>query len=142
MFGEKLTKFLKEDGLTVAIVVILIVAYALLRTPGDAFASMAELEAQLTTPPPKVVEFYSNTCSICLVSKPKIDQLEKDLAGEAKLLRLNVKDQVGRTLAAQWGVRGVPTFFVVDEAGNIVYAQAGAPNIEALRQTVANLDTP
>jgi len=46
---EKLIALLKEDGLTLAIVAILIVAYAILRTPGDKFASAAELEAQITS---------------------------------------------------------------------------------------------
>ena len=135
---ERLQRFIKEDGLTVLIVLAIVVIYAYLRTPGDAFASMSELEAQLTAGRPTVIEFYANNCSICLISKPKVDRLERDLATRASVLHLNVKDKVGLALASRWGVVGTPTFFVLDGNGDIVYAQAGAPDIEAIKAAVFN----
>ena len=78
---DKLIALLKKDGLTLAIVAILITVYAILRTPGDKFASAAELEAEIMNGQPTVIEFYANSCSICLTSKPKVDQLERDLVG-------------------------------------------------------------
>jgi len=134
---EKLARFIKEDGLTVLIVVLIVTVYAYLRTPGDEFASLSELDAQFTAGQPTIVEFYANNCSICLLNKPKVDQLERDLAGQATVLRLNVKDNVGLTLATRWDVRGVPTFFVLNGAGEVIYARAGAPDIEALEAAVA-----
>jgi thiol-disulfide isomerase/thioredoxin len=134
---ERLLKILKEDGLTIFIVVALIVAYAVLSTRGDEFGSMADLEATLAGGQPTVVEFYSNRCSICLISKPKVDQMERDLTGQATVLRLSVKDDAGRALAQRWGVVGVPTFFVVDGGGEVVYAQAGAPEVDAIKEAVA-----
>jgi len=133
---EKLNRFIKGDGLTVLIVVTIVAAYAYLRTPGDEFASLNELEAHLSAGRPTVVEFYANNCSICLLNKPKVDQLERDLAGQAAVLRLNVKDRVGLALAARWGVVGTPTFFVANGTGDIVYAQAGAPDIEKIKAAV------
>ncbi|MGC9348288.1 MAG: TlpA family protein disulfide reductase [Anaerolineae bacterium] len=133
---ERILKVLKEDGLTIFIVVALIVAYAVLRTPGDEFGSMAELKTELAGGRPTVIEFYSNRCSICLVSKPKVDQMERDLFGQAAVLRLNVKEEPGRALAQQWGVVGVPTFFVLDGSGEIIYARAGAPEVDAIKEAV------
>jgi thiol-disulfide isomerase/thioredoxin len=133
---EKLIRFVKGDGLTVLIVVLIVVVYAYLRTPGDEFVSLNELEARLTAGQPTVVEFYANNCSICLLKKPKVDQLERDLEGEATVLRLNVKDQVGLTLASRWGIVGTPTFFVVNGKGDIIYAQAGAPDVEGIKAAV------
>jgi thioredoxin 1 len=132
---EKLLKILKEDGLTILIVVALVVAYALLRTPGDDFESLAALETEFTDGT-TVIEFYSNTCSICLASKPKVDRMERDLAGSAELLRLNVKNGPGRQLASRWGVTGVPTFVVLNDKGEAVYARAGAPDVEAILAAV------
>ncbi len=129
--------FLKENWLTLLFVLILAGAYIVLRTPGDTFASREILQATLGAGTPTVIEFYSNQCSICLISKPKVDQLEKNLKGQASLLRLSVKDEVGRAQALQWGVRGVPTFFVLDGKGEIVYAQAGAPDVTAIKAAVA-----
>ena len=133
---ETLVRFVKEDGLTVLIVVLLVAVYAYLRTPGDEFASLDELDARFTTGQPTIVEFYANNCSICLLNKPKVDQLERDLAGRATVLRLNVKDNVGLALASRWGVVGTPTFFVLDGAGNVIYTRAGAPDIEGLKAAV------
>ena len=137
MMKEKLIRFIKGDGLTVLIVVLMVAVYAYLRTPGDEFASLTELEVRLTAGQPTVVEFYANNCSICLLNKPKIDQLERDLEGGAAVLRLNVKDKVGLTLASRWGVVGTPTFFVVNGAGDVIYAQAGAPDVEGIKAAVA-----
>ncbi len=134
---EKLLRFFKEDGLTVLVVVLLVAIYAFLRTPGDEFATLSELDARLTAGQPTIVEFYANNCSICLLNKPKVDQLERDLAGQATVLRLNVKDNVGLALAIRWNVVGTPTFFVVNGAGDVVYARAGAPDIEGLKAAVA-----
>jgi len=108
---ERLIQFLKEDGLTIAVVLALAIAYIVLRTPGDDFDSLAALEARLTDGRPTVIELYSNTCSICLISKPRVDQLARDISPQADVLRLNVKDGVGRELAYHWQVAGVPTFF-------------------------------
>ena len=139
MSEEKQSKwriFWNENWLTLVVVLVLAGAFLFLRTPGDAFASVDEVKVRLTDGQPTVIEFYSNSCSICLVSKPKVDRLEADLEGQAELLRLNVKADVGRRLASSWGVRGIPAFFVFDGAGEMVYAQAGAPDIEALRGAV------
>jgi thiol-disulfide isomerase/thioredoxin len=134
--AEKLLRFLKEDGLTVLIVVVIVAVYAYLRTPGDEFASLSELDARLTAGQPTIVEFYANNCSICLLNKPRVDQLERDLAGQATVLRLNIKDNVGLALASRWNVVGVPTFFVLNGAGDVVYGRAGAPDIESLKAAV------
>jgi thiol-disulfide isomerase/thioredoxin len=126
--GNKFATFLKQDGLTVLIVLLLVMAYALLRTSGDTFESLEILQASFQNTQPTVIEFYSNNCSICLVSKPKVVQMEQDLKETARFLKLNVKEPVSQALANKWGVRGVPTFIILDPSGDIVYTQAGAPD--------------
>lgn len=135
----KIVGFLKEYGLTLGVALALLVAWLILRTPGDTFASAAELEAELRSGQPTVVEFYSNRCSICLLSKPKVDQLETALSGQARVLRLDVADPVGGALATRWGVVGTPTFFVLDGAGQIVYTQPGAPDLPAIQSMIAQV---
>ena len=138
---DKLIALLKKDGLTLAIVAILITVYAILRTPGDKFASAAELEAEIMNGQPTVIEFYANSCSICLTSKPKVDQLERDLGSAAQVLRLNVRDDPGEMLAYEWGVTGVPTFSVLDGDGQMLYRRSGAPDVAAITETIADLGT-
>ena len=142
MWKEKLIAVLKEDGLTIFIVLALVAAYAVLRTPGDSFATSEALAQRLQNGQPTVIEFYANSCSICLISKPKVDRLERDLQGKAEVLRLNVRDNgPGQSLAARWGVQGVPTFFVVDGDGEVAYARAGAPDVAAIQAAVEDLTT-
>lgn len=138
-FRDRLAKFAKEDGITVLIVLILVTAYALLRTQGDTFESIEVLKSSFEGGKPTVIEFYSNNCSICLTSKPKVAQLERELQDFAQVLKLNVKDPVNQTLANQMGVSGIPTFFVIDPNGNIIYARAGSPDTQAIAQIVFDI---
>jgi hypothetical protein len=63
------------------------------------------------------------------LAKPIVDGLEGDLAGRARVLRLNVMDSVGMSAARRFGVRAVPAFFVLDGRGGVVVgAQVGIPN--------------
>ena len=57
--------------------------------------------------------------------KPIVDGLEKQLAGKAEVVRLDVMSNVGRAAAARYGVRGLPTLVLVDGNGQPVYSQAG-----------------
>lgn len=54
-----------------------------------------------------------------------MDRLEKDLEGEAQVLRLSAFSAVGRQIAGRFGVRAVPTFLLFDGAGNMVHSQVG-----------------
>ena len=57
-----------------------------------------------------------------------MDGIERDLEDQADVLRLSVTDNVGRELAARYGVRQVPTLFVLDGEGNVVLRQSGRLN--------------
>lgn len=132
--------FWKENWLVILVVVGMAAAYLILRTPLETFASAEALQARLQSGQPTVVEFYSNSCSICLISKPKVDRLEADLQGRAAVLRLDVRDPAVQSLALAWKVYGAPTFFVVAGDGTPVYGRAGAPDIEALKAAVAAVE--
>lgn len=68
-----------------------------------------------------------------------MDGLERDLEGQAQVLRLSVLDDVGGQLAMRYGVRGVPTFVLLDGAGDVVLSQGGMPDRDAIQMTVARL---
>jgi cytochrome c-type biogenesis protein len=54
-----------------------------------------------------------------------VDRLERDLSGQAAVLRLSAGSAVGRELAARYGVRGVPSFLLFDGTGRMVDHQVG-----------------
>lgn len=68
-----------------------------------------------------------------------MDGLERDLEGHAQVLRLSVLDDVGGQLAMRYGVRGVPTFVLLDGAGDIVLSQGGMPDRDAIQIEIAGL---
>ncbi len=73
------------------------------------------------------------------MAKPVVDRLERELEGEAKVLRIEVSSQVGRILIRQYGIRAVPTFLVLDREGKAVYMGVGLPDRQAIAAAVAQL---
>jgi thioredoxin-related protein len=64
-----------------------------------------------------------------------VDGLERDLEGQAEVVRLSILSEMGREVAQRHGVRSVPTFLIFDAAGTLVGREVGFPNrrrIEAL----------
>ena len=53
-----------------------------------------------------------------------MDRLERDLQGQALVLRLNVRGAAGQDVMRAYGVYLVPTFLVFDGAGNLLFARA------------------
>ena len=74
------------------------------------------------------------------MAKPVVDGLERKLEGRAQVLRLGVTDDVGGALALRYEVRAVPTFVLLDGAGRVVLAHAGAPDQAAIIAAVEQLD--
>lgn len=53
--------FLKENGLVIAVIIVMVGGYLFLRTQGDKMASTAEFDQLVTSGTPTLIEFYSNT---------------------------------------------------------------------------------
>ena len=58
---ERMLRALRENWLFVLIIGGVIAAFLVLRTPGSAVGSVAEVDAMLANGQPTLVEFYSNT---------------------------------------------------------------------------------
>ncbi len=68
-----------------------------------------------------------------------MDRLEKQLGGQAEVVRVNLMSQMGLQLARRYGVRASPTMLVFDGAGEVIYSQPGAPAVPAISELVASL---
>lgn len=73
------------------------------------------------------------------MAKPVVDRLERDLEGQAQLLRLSIMSGVGRRLASQYGVRGVPTFLLFDGTGNLVHYQVGKLDADRMKAEISSV---
>ena len=99
---------------------------------------------------PVLVYFWASWCPSCKLVNGSVDDIAKDYpvlavamqSGDAAELRrfmtqaglgfTVLSDPDGR-IAGRWGVRGVPSAFVVDAAGRIAYATAGISTEIGLR---------
>ena len=68
----------------------------------------------------------------CLVAKPVVDGIERDLKGKAEVVRLNLLSKVGREAASRYGVSSVPTTLVLDAGSKVVYRHTGMPERRAI----------
>jgi len=65
------------------------------------------------------------------------------MENQMQVLRLNVMDGVGGELAMRYGVRGVPTFVLLDGAGEVMLAQVGMPDrAEIVAAVESSIPTP
>lgn len=71
------------------------------------------------------------------MAKPIVDRLERELEGQARVVRLSVLSEMGREVAQRHGVRGVPTFLVFDGQGNLIERQVGFPDRGKIKALVA-----
>ena len=58
-----------------------------------------------------------------------MDRIERELSGEAEVIRVNVLSPVGREAINRYGVRGLPTLVVLDGCGEVVALYAGIPRV-------------
>lgn len=54
--------------------------------------------------------------------------IEKELEGTARVIRLDIGSELGRSVAGRYGVASVPTTLVLDGAGEVVHRETGIPD--------------
>jgi hypothetical protein len=74
------------------------------------------------------------------LAKPVVDRLERDLAGQAQVLRLSAWSGVGRQLSDRYGVRGVPTFLLFDGSGQLAHYQVGRLDGDRVKAEIDSLE--
>lgn len=99
---------------------------------------------------PQVVYFWGSWCPVCRLEHDTVAALAADWpvvtvamqsGGDAELaewleerqLRFPVVNDPDGMLAAQWGVRAVPAFFVIDGSGTIRFREVGYTSGAGLR---------
>ena len=70
-----------------------------------------------------VVDFWAEWCGPCKMIAPALEEISTELAGKVKVAKLNIDENP--ELAAQYGVRSIPTLAVF-KGGEVADIKVGA----------------
>lgn len=109
------------DLAILAVYAVVAVALRLaLRTPPEAltsFDTLAQVGPALRGRLPTLMEFYSDNCAFCMAQRPALDRLERETAGNLRVMRVDVADAIGAELVKRYSVNLTPTFLLFNSNG-------------------------
>jgi thioredoxin 1 len=85
---------------------------------------------------PVLVDFYAPWCGPCRMIAPALEQLANQYSGKAKVVKVNVDDEM--ELAVKYQIQGVPTLMFFQN-GEVVDGVVGAPSPQMLQQKLQAL---
>ena len=83
---------------------------------------MASFKELVNGDVPVLVDVYADWCGPCQAMGPELEKLTTSVAGEAKVLKVNLDRN--QPLAEAFGIRSVPTLMIFKE-GKMVWKQSG-----------------
>jgi thioredoxin 1 len=80
-----------------------------------------------------LVDFWAEWCGPCRQLGPTIDQIADEMAGQAKVFKMNVDENP--TTPTQYSIRGIPTI-IVFKNGEVVDQLVGNQSKEVITQAI------
>lgn len=71
---------------------------------------------------PVLIDFYATWCGPCKAMSPIVEQIGKEMQGQARVLKIDVDKN--QAVTAQYQIQAVPTFMIFKK-GEMVWRQPG-----------------
>jgi thioredoxin 1 len=99
----------------------------------EAFSDASWETDVLSSRLPVVVDFWADWCAPCKIMAPTIEALAHELAGRARVGKLNVDDN--SVVSDRYGIQGIPTIMIF-EGGEVKEQVVGVTSKEYLAELI------